>query len=255
MDLSESTVAQESRRAILQFDHQLSDQEIEFAESKGVEFVKGGGSIVNVGRVYSARASSLASLQALSEIGLLRASSGEKQYVPSLISSVPATKAPDVWAYLNENGNSINGTGVTVAVIDTGVNMNHPSFWRQSGGPYHVLDEVDGYYVDVDGDLSPDADEGPISHIDLQNPSTIEWANEYMFIDIDGNNVFEYDEGDRWLGGIDVNTNGRIDLPSEEVVIFGESKIALLYDQENGHVYERGTNLTTMGIFVTDSNG
>ncbi|MFX1270952.1 MAG: S8 family serine peptidase, partial [Promethearchaeota archaeon] len=26
-------------------------------------------------------------------------------------------------------------------------------------------------------------------------------------------------------------------------------------DQENGHVYERGTNLTTMGIFVTDSNG
>ncbi|MFX1438855.1 MAG: S8 family serine peptidase [Promethearchaeota archaeon] len=255
MELSKGTVIQESRRTILQFEHQLSDQEIDFAESMGVEFERNSGSIVNVGRVYSARASTLESLQALAEIGLLRASSGEKQYVPSLISSVPATKAPDVWAYLKENGNSINGTGMTVAVIDTGVNMNHPSFWRQSGGPYHVLDEFDGYYVDVDGDSSPDADEGPISHIDLQSPSTIEWTNEYMFIDIDGNNVFEYDEGDRWLGGIDDNTNGRIDLPSEDVVIFGESKIALLYDQEDGNIYVRGSNLTTMGIFVTDTDG
>ncbi|MFW9911268.1 MAG: S8 family serine peptidase [Candidatus Thorarchaeota archaeon] len=255
MELSGSTAIQESRRTILQFEHQLSPQEVEFAESKGVEFERRSGSIVNVGRVYSARASNLESLQALAGIGLLHASSGEKQYVPSLTSSVPATKAPDVWAYLKENGNSINGTGVTVAVIDTGVNMNHPSFWRQSGGPYGVLDGGDGYYVDVDGDLSADADEGPISHIDLQSPSTIEWANEYMFIDIDGNNVFEYNEGDRWLGGIDDNTNGRIDLTSEDVVIFGESKISLLYDQETGHVYERGTNLTTLGIFVTDSNG
>jgi subtilisin family serine protease len=255
MELSDSTTMQEGCRTILQFEHQLSHQEIVFAESKGVEFERNSGSIVNVGRVYSARASTLESLQALAEIGLQRASSGEKQYVPSLMSSVPATKAPDVWAYLKENGNSINGTGVTVAVIDTGVNMNHPSFWRQSGGPYHVLDEFDGYYVDIDGDSSPDADEGPISHIDLQSPSTIEWANEYMFIDIDDNHVFEYNKGDRWLGGIDDNTNGRIDLPLEDVVIFGESKIALLYDQETSDVYERGTNLTTMGIFVTDSEG
>ncbi|MFW9883173.1 MAG: S8 family serine peptidase [Candidatus Thorarchaeota archaeon] len=255
MELSGINAVQESRRTILQFQHQLSNREIEFAESMGVEFERRSGSIVNVGLVYSARASSIESLQTLAEIGLVRASSGEKQYVPSLISSVPATKAPDVWTHLKENGNSINGSGVTVAVIDTGVNMNHPSFWRLSGGPYQVLDGGAEYFVDINGNAIPDSNEGPISHIDLQSPSTIEWANEYMFIDIDGNNVFEYDEGDRWLGGIDVNTNGRIDLPSEEVVTFGESKIVLLYDQENGLVYERGTNLTTLGIFVTDSNG
>ncbi|MHA2021151.1 MAG: S8 family serine peptidase, partial [Candidatus Thorarchaeota archaeon] len=174
---------------------------------------------------------------------------------PSLISSVPATKAPDVWANLNENGNSINGSGVTVAVIDTGVNMNHPSFWRQTEGPYAVIGDDGDYYVDIDSDSVADANEGPISHIDLQNPLTIEMSNEYMFIDTDGNNVFELDEGDLWLGAIDANTNSRADLPSEDVVIFGESKIALLYDQANNRVFERGTNLTTMGISVTDTNG
>lgn len=246
----------EGHRVILQFEQKLSPQQLEFAESMGIEFVKRSGTIVNVGRIYSARARSLGSLQTLARIGLLRATSGEKQYVPSLISSVPATKAPDVWANLKENGNSINGSGVTVAVIDTGVNMNHPSFWRQSEGPYDVIEELgDDFYVDIDSDSVADPNEGPISHIDLQNPSTIELANEYMFIDTDGNSVFEYDEGDRWLGGIDANTNGRADLPAEHVVIFGESKIAILYDQASNRVYERGTNLTTMGISVTDTNG
>jgi subtilisin family serine protease len=245
----------DSHRAILQFQQELSLQQIEFAESIGIEFVKRGGSIVNVGRIYSARASSLASLQTLARIGLLRATSGEKQYVPSLISSVPATKAPDVWANLKENGNSINGSGVKVAVIDTGVNMNHPSFWRQTEGPYNVIGDDGDYYVDIDNDSVADANEGPISHIDLQNPSTIEMSNEYIFIDTGGDNVFELVEGDLWLGAIDANTNGLADLPFEDVVIFGESKIALLYDQEENRVYERGTNLTTMGIFVTDTNG
>ncbi|MHA2002844.1 MAG: S8 family serine peptidase, partial [Candidatus Thorarchaeota archaeon] len=247
--------ATEVHRAILQFEQELTPQQIEFAESKGVEFVKRDGSIVNVGRIYSARATSLESLQALARIGLLRATSGEKQYVPSLTSSVPATKAPEVWEHLKENSNNVTGSGVTVAVIDTGVNVNHPSFWRQSEGPYGAIDDGGDYYVDINGNAAADANEGPISHIDLQSPSTIELANEYMFIDINGNSVFEYDEGDRWLGGIDENTNGRIDLPTEDVVIFGESKIALLYDQDKNHVYERGTNLTTIGITIADSNG
>ncbi|MHA2041466.1 MAG: S8 family serine peptidase [Candidatus Thorarchaeota archaeon] len=250
---SQDMPATEVHRAILQFEQELTPQQIEFAESKGVEFVKRDGSIVNVGRIYSARATSLGSLQALARIGLLRATSGEKQYVPSLTSSVPATKAPEVWEHLKENSNNVTGSGVTVAVIDTGVNVNHP--WRQSEGPYGAIDDGGDYYVDINGNAAADANEGPISHIDLQSPSTIELANEYMFIDINGNSVFEYDEGDRWLGGIDENTNGRIDLPTEDVVIFGESKIALLYDQDKNHVYERGTNLTTIGITIADSNG
>jgi subtilisin family serine protease len=245
----------EGHRVILQFEQELSPKQIEFAESMDVDFVRRSGSIVNVGRIYSARASSLMSLQTLARIGLLRATSGEKQYVPSLISSVPATKAPDVWANLKENGNSINGSGVTVAVIDTGINMNHPSFWRQTEGPYDVIEDNGDYYVDIDSDAVADANEGPISHIDIQIPSTIEMSNEYMFIDTNGNNVFELVEGDLWLGAIDANTNSRADLPTEDVVIFGESKIALLYDQATNRVYERGTNLTTMGIFVTDTNG
>ncbi|MFW9966455.1 MAG: S8 family serine peptidase [Candidatus Thorarchaeota archaeon] len=243
------------RRTILQFEDELSPQEIEFAESKGVEFVRRGSSIVKVGRIYSARTNNLGSLQSLAEIGLVRATSGEKQYIPSLVSSVPATKAPDVWNNLKEDGNSINGSGVTVAVIDTGIIVSHPSFWRQSGGPYTVIEDSGDYYVDMNGNTNADANEGPISHIDLQIPSTIEVSNEYMFIDTDGNGVFELNEGDRWLGGIDADTNGRVDLPTEDVVVFNESKIVMLYDQVNNLVYSRGTNLTTMGYLVGDSIG
>ena len=245
----------DGHRTILQFEQELSLHQIEYAESMGVEFDRRGDSIINVGRVYSARAISLVSLQALASIGLLRATSGEKQFFPSLTSSVPATKAPDVWINLKEDGNAINGSGITVAVIDTGVTVSHPSFWRQTGGPYDVIDFSGDNYVDINSNAVADANEGPISHIDIQIPSTIDLSNEYMFIDTDGNSVFEFDEGDRWLGGVDDNTNSRADLPGEDVVLFGESKIALLYDQAAGLVYERGTNLTAMGIFASDSNG
>ncbi|MHA2310363.1 MAG: S8 family serine peptidase [Candidatus Thorarchaeota archaeon] len=251
----QSHPADSGHRAILQFEQELSPRQIEYAESEGIEFARRGDSIVNVGRIYSVCVGSMDSLLALNRIGLIRATSGEKQYVPSLTSSVPATKAPDVWANLKENGNTINGSGVTVAVIDTGVTVSHPSFWRQSGGPYDVIDFSGDYYVDINGNAVADSNEGPISHIDVQIPATIDLSNEYMFIDTDGNGVFEFDEGDRWLGGIDDNTNSRADLPDEDVVIFGESKIALLFDQATGQVYERGTNLTTMGILVADSNG
>jgi len=242
-------------RALLQFEEELTPQQLIRAESLGIEFERRGKSVVSVGRIYSARVYDAASLNALSGIGLVRATSGEKQYYPALQSSVPVTGAPDVWENLKKDGNVINGSGVTVAVIDIGVEWVHPSFWRQSSGPFHVIGSPGNYHVDMDNDSVQDLEEGPINHIDKQSPGSIQLANEYMFIDIGDDGQFDVNEGDLWLGGIDANINGEVDLPSEDVVVFGEPKVRVLYDQENNDVYVRGVNLTAQAYLIGDPNG
>jgi hypothetical protein len=106
--------------AILEFTNPLSDAQIQQAEAMGIQFARRGNTIINVGRIYSATVNSPSVLRQLSTIGLLRATSGSKQYVPSLTSSVPAIHADEVWNNLHVGGQIINGSGVTVAVIDTG---------------------------------------------------------------------------------------------------------------------------------------
>jgi len=241
--------------ALMQFQSELSPQEIAMAESLGVDFLRRGTSVVHVGRVYSARVAGVDSLDSLREMGLVRASSGSKRFFPSLTSSVPAIGAPTVWENMNLNGTPIVGSGATVAVIDTGANWLHPSFWRTSSGPVKVIESDGKYYADLDNDSVVDAAEGPINHIDKQNPSTIDVANEYMYIDVQDNGYFDYGAGDRWLGGIDANDDGVITLLSEDVVVLGEPKVAILYDQATGLVYTRGTNLTSLALSVGDSNG
>lgn len=242
-----------SQRVVLQFQDELTPAEIAMAERNGLEFSRHGDSVVHVGCIYSARATTTSAINALSSLGLLRAVSGEKQYVPSLSSSVPAIHAPSVWNNLLSNGESINGTGVSVAVIDTGIALYHPSFWRQTTGEIDVIQHGSDFYVDFDGDAVADANEGPINHIDIQIEETVEVSNEYLFIDI-GDNGFNLADGDLWLGGVDANDNNRIDFPTENVVVFGESKVSILYDQYTGLVYQRGVNLTS-GYSVSDSYG
>jgi subtilisin family serine protease len=243
-------------RAILQFEQELTGQQLVLAESLGIKFERRGNSVVNVGRIYSARVSDTVSLNALSEIGLVRASSGEKQYYPALQSSVAAIGAPDVWTYLEKDGSSINGSGVTVAVIDLGVEWIHPSLWRQTEGPYDVIPDSGNYYVDINGNSLPDADEGPINHMDrLPVDGQVDIAEDYMFIDIEDDNTFDLNEGDCWLGGVDANTNGRFDFSTENAVLFGEPKVRVLFDQENNDVYVRGVNLTTQAYQIGDPDG
>ncbi|MFX1368002.1 MAG: S8 family serine peptidase [Promethearchaeota archaeon] len=242
-----------SHRVLLQFADELSAEEIVFAESIGLTFERHGSSVINVGCIYSGTLSSRSSLNALSSLGLVRVSSGEKQYVPAISSSVPAIRAPDVWENLRYGGDAINGTGVRVAVIDTGIAFFHPSFWKQSSGEYDVIQSGPNFYVDLDGDSVVDENEGPINHIDIQLPESIEVSNEYMYIDHEVGG-FQLGDGDIWLGGVDSNSNNRIDLPAENVVLLNESKVELLYDQFTGLVYQRGVNLTS-AYSISDYHG
>jgi hypothetical protein len=92
-----------SASALLEFEDTLTPAEILRAESLGVKFVRRGSSIVNVGRIYSVEVSDIGSLEAISDLGLIRATSGTKQYVPSITSSVHAIGADDVWTNLNKD--------------------------------------------------------------------------------------------------------------------------------------------------------
>ncbi|NHI90185.1 MAG: hypothetical protein EAX87_11730, partial [Candidatus Thorarchaeota archaeon] len=84
-------------RALLEFQDTLTNTQIIRAESMGIKFVRRGSTIVNVGNIYSAMVQDVSSLEELSSLGLIRATSGSKQYVPSITSSVPAIKADEVW--------------------------------------------------------------------------------------------------------------------------------------------------------------
>jgi subtilisin family serine protease len=240
---------------LLEFEAPLTNEEILRAESLGVHFVKRGSSIVHVGRIYSVKVYDIASLEAISDLGLIRAASGSKQYVPSLTSSVPEMNADDVWSNLNKNGGDVNGSGVTVAVLDTGAHWTHPSFWRASSGTYRAIDAGTHYYVDLNGDLDEDPGEGPIrAVVDVTVGPDFNYASDYMYINVDGAGGFSYASGDRWIGGIDANDDNLINLDVEDVVLLDVSKVAILYDQANSDVYVRGVNLT-QAVSIGDNHG
>ncbi len=241
---------------LLQFDDELTNDELNQARQLGIRFHERDNSPIHVGSVYlaSIRDQSVLDKSALN-LGLSQVSSTKKQFFTSLDSAVDSLNASDVWTNLSKDGLPIDGSGVTVAVIDTGINWQHPCFWRQSSEELDVILHEGDFYVDIDGDSSVDSGEGPITSVLGQTLQNFSYGVDYLFIDVDDDGSFSYAAGDRWIGGVDANHNGKILLPIENVVLFGESKVSILYDQENGDVYIRGVNLTTDALSVRDYHG
>ncbi len=252
---SPATTGDQGVRALLRFSHELSASELSAMRSLGIRPEMRNGNVVHVGSIYVVRVTSKSSLTGLGQMGLTGAYSGDRRFVPSLESSVPAIGAIDVHNSLSVDGESVDGSGVTVAVLDTGVQWLHPSFWRVTQGPINVLQQGSEFYADLDNDSIADDDEGPIQVVEVAHNGVIETENEYLYIDTRGNSRFDYAEGDRWLVGVDHDHNGVISLPDEDVMLLGEPKVSILFDQFADNVYVRGVNLTTDALFVGDSNG
>ncbi|MHA1929519.1 MAG: S8 family serine peptidase [Candidatus Thorarchaeota archaeon] len=238
---------------ILQFDQVLDAAQLQIAELNGVVFSRRDSSIIHVGSVYAATITDTAPLEFLTTIGLTRVTPS-KQFIPSLATSVPAIGASDVWENFNKSGVPITGTGVTVAVIDTGASWLHPAFWRSTSGEMSVIQDGPDFYVDLNDNAVADSSEGPINTVDGQTGPAFTYSSTYMFIDVNNNGAFDYSQGDQWLGPVDADDDGYCSLPSESVVVLDESKIAILYDQHTDNVYVRGVNMS-LAVNVVDSNG
>jgi len=242
-------------RALLEFTATLTNAEILYAESLGICFARRDSTIISVGRIYSAYVYDINSLTKLSELGLIRATSGTKQYTPSISSSVPAIHADAVWINLHKDGGSVDGSGVTIAVLDTGALWTHPSFWRGSSHEYQTIKSGSDYYLDLNNNSNPDLNEGPIrAFFDSSVGPDFSYSSDYMYINVDSSPGFSYASGDRWIGGIDANDDNVITLGVENAILLNESKVAILYDQANSDVYVRGVNLT-QAVSIGDEYG
>jgi subtilisin family serine protease len=77
-----------------------------------------------------------------------------------LTQSVPRTGAPDVWKMIDSSGQNVTGKGVTVAIIDTGIDYTHPDL----GGCFGPSCKVVGGYDFENDDSDPMDDNGHGTH-------------------------------------------------------------------------------------------
>ncbi|GAA1623195.1 S8 family serine peptidase [Catellatospora bangladeshensis] len=75
--------------------------------------------------------------------------------------SVPLIGAPEVWQRQDGTGTPANGTGVTVAVLDSGIDYTHPDL----GGGFGAGFKVVGGYDFANGDADPMDDNGHGTHV------------------------------------------------------------------------------------------
>ena len=92
---------------------------------------------------------------------------GAKKVFPNIVvhasldESVPMIGAPDAWNTNDVNGNSLDGTGTVVAVLDTGIDYTH----HDLGGCLGAGCKVMGGYDFINGDGDPMDDHGHGTHV------------------------------------------------------------------------------------------
>ena len=79
----------------------------------------------------------------------------------STVDSVPLIGAPQVWERTDPAGQPARGAGVTVAVIDTGIDYTHPALGGGFGSGFKVV----GGYDFVNGDADPMDDHAHGTHV------------------------------------------------------------------------------------------
>lgn len=114
------------------------------------------GITLEVRREYSYLLNGLAVSTKMGDIKRIEALPGVRGVYPdyevcvSLEDSVPLIGADQVWTMLDPGGQPVTGEGIRVAIIDSGIDYNHPDLGGGFGPGYKVLDGYDFYNDDDD---------------------------------------------------------------------------------------------------------
>ena len=99
--------------------------------------------------------------QRLQELPQVKAVQLDNEAQADLSDSVPLIGAPGVWSLHDNNGHSVNGQGLRVAIIDTGIDYTHPDLGNGFGSGHRVI----GGYDFVNNDTDPMDDNGHGTHV------------------------------------------------------------------------------------------
>jgi subtilisin family serine protease len=221
------------------------------------------GSAVGHGRFVAghARADALEAIAALSRVRAIEPGAAPFGTLGPLDELGAEVQAHDVWRALDPNGLPVTGAGITACVLDVGLDVMHPVFFRADGG---YVDWID---VDRDGRFTAGVDttaSGAIlgvldSHVfDYQDgyffgsdDPGLQAGLDWVYADVNGNGARDRGSaagftdatpsfGEPLYAVDDVDDDGVLD-PGERLVALGSSKVRTYF--ANNVYYTRGTNL------------
>jgi subtilisin family serine protease len=250
--------------ALLHFTRLLRADEIKRLEVAGVVFARRGSCLLHVGTIYSVWVP-FSALETLRETGiLLRAEATWSPFILQPLDLTTATIGAVNARLLPILG--VDGSGVLIADIDSGVDPTHPHFFRADGGHYSWIDvNANGIFdngrdaVDLNRNGREDSNErlvlmdgAAVHNGQTDNKDGVFQAKlDWLFADQNSDRIRNvgladgFSEDDlTWGEPIfvldDVNGNDALD-PNELLVRLGSSKVRALISDDA--IYERGKNL------------
>ncbi|MFC1693468.1 S8 family serine peptidase [Candidatus Latescibacterota bacterium] len=236
-------------------------------EQHGLTFKRDNGFIIHTKHIYLATVV-LDSLESLTQIDeILRIENAVKPFCASTLNvSNPQVQASLVWNASPDIG-TINGDGIIVTNVDTGIDIYHPGFFHPDGGKYEWIDvNSTGAFengidaVDLNNNGFPDNGESlrffdasfsdPLGLMERTGDvydADIDW----LYNDRNGNGVRDFgpdagfNEKDPSYGELffiitDMTGNNRLD-PGETLTALGTSRIIATFDKKGKHF--RGIDL------------
>lgn len=270
---------------VLELDRRPDEASLRALERRGARFERdpGGaaeGLVLASGRRLLAAqipAALRAELEQLPGLVRLHADARPMEFPRPLVQTTETIGASGVWGMRDALGAELDGEGLTVCDIDSGIDVLHPMFFRDDGGGFDFVD------VDEDGKLTPGVDTvdvgaGPVVVRHLNGVVSSYWdeaprfgtdaepydpTHDYLYADENGSGAREAGAaagfveatpsyGERLFVPDDADGNGRLDV-GERLIALGSSKIkAFRIDNE---VYTRGVNLIEAPLDEAMSHG
>jgi subtilisin family serine protease len=218
-----------------------------------------------------------AELEGLQGLVRLHADARPMEFPRPLVQTTETIGASGVWGMRDALGAELDGEGLTICDIDSGIDVLHPMFFRDDGGGFDFID------VDGDGELTPGVDTvdlgaGPVLVRHLNGVVSSYWdaaprfgtdaeaydpRYDYLYADENGSGVREAGAGagfveatpsygERLFVPDDADGNGRLDV-GERLIALGSSKIKAF--RLGNEVYRRGSNLIEAPLDEAMSHG